>query len=138
MVTKVAYSDKGVDVEILNLETKSTSTEHFDLIVCTVPMTQLLKIDWQPGLPESKTQYILKTIQMQKGAKMFIELSEEILDEDIAVGIIFDAMPTIEFWNSSSSTEHLLTGLVAGEAYDFVHREGIEKFAAYFEDIIRK
>ncbi len=74
---------------------------------------------------------------MHKGAKMFIELSEEILDEDIAVGIIFDAMPTIEFWNSSSDTEHLLTGLLAGEAYEFVHRDGIEKFVAYFEGIIR-
>lgn len=68
---------------------------------------------------------------------MFIELNEEILDEDIAVGIIFDAMPTIEFWNSSSETEHLLTGLVAGEAYEFVHREGLEKYVAYFEKIIR-
>jgi hypothetical protein len=80
----------------------------------------------------------MKTIQMRKGAKMFIELSEEILDEDIAVGIIFDTMPTIEFWNSSTDTEHLLTGLLAGEAYEFVHREGIEKYVAYFEEKIRE
>lgn len=64
---------------------------------------------------------------------MFLEVNEEVLDEDMSIVMIFDAMPTLEFWNSSTDKKHLLTGLVAGEAYEFVHREGMDKFIEYFQ-----
>ena len=67
---------------------------------------------------------------MQKGGKMFIKLDRAIvgLGEDNASTLIFDLMPTVNYWHSSTEKKHMITGLVTGKAYDFIHQHGIKNY----------
>lgn len=64
---------------------------------------------------------------MQKGGKIFIKLDRSIVgvSENSASTLIFDLMPTVNYWHSSTEKKHMITGLVTGKAYDYIHIYGL-------------
>ncbi len=49
---------------------------------------------------------------------MFIKLDRAIVDDDNAGTLVFDLMPSVNYWHSSTQKKHMITGLVTGKAYD--------------------
>ena len=52
-VTKIMVFEKGVDVEILS-NSYNRKTERYDFVVCSVPLSQLRRINWKPELSKEK------------------------------------------------------------------------------------
>jgi hypothetical protein len=56
----------------------------------------------------------------------------ELILEDVG-GIVLDTLPSVYFWNNSNEEDTIITALITGEAYNFIHKEGIEKYVRQLE-----
>jgi predicted NAD/FAD-dependent oxidoreductase len=87
-----------------------------DFCICTVPITQLKKLNFTPALPIN-LQTSLYKISMDSCAKIILKFKEKFWNDDLSLAVIKGYINV--YWptgQGKQSEDNVLTGMVGGEA----------------------